>query len=256
LLSSIDAGSVPRVVCIPAVLPAEAGLARLQAAADEITSESGAPALLIWRSQRALLVTRQDTHLPRFRDSSEQMAAAGWPVVLRKSGGGACPVGPGTIEVATIEPAIPAATINAKYEALSELIQSSLHSFAIAARSGPVTGAYCSGHYDLAVQGKKIAGLSQHWFRNRGGVRCVITAASVNVEEAPAALADAVNRFYSHAGSRVRCQTVALTAVRLCGGETLTTAGDLVRDVVSQLASLASTTSTARHQSRRQASYK
>lgn len=225
-----------RIVRIEQVLPAETGLARLQQIADKI---SGAvAALLIWRSQRAVLVTRQDTHLPHFHEACEYMAAAGWPVVVRRSGGGACPVGPGTIEVATVEPAAPAATINAKYEALSSLIQSGLQSFEILAQDAPVAGAYCSGNYDLAVAGRKIAGLSQHWFRNRSGVRCVVTAASINVEETPSALANAVNRFYRHAGGRARVQATCLTGVRYCGGER--PAADLVQQVGDRLASLAS----------------
>lgn len=238
MLSGTGAESFWRVMCVPEVHPAEFGLAHLQALADELTSESAAPALLVWRSRRALLVTRQDTHLPGFRESSDQMAAAGWPVVLRKSGGGVCPVGPGTVQAATIEPAVPGTTMNAKYEALTELIQCTLHFYGVIARTGPVAGAYCSGGYDLAVQGKKIAGMSQHWFRNRGGIRCVVTAASINVEEAPDVLADAVNRFYSNVGGSMRCQAASLTSVQLSGGDDVE-AGNLTSAVMTRLASFA-----------------
>ena len=223
---------------MPEVHPAEFGLARIETLADDLTSESADPALLVWRAQPALLVTRQDTRLPRFRESTIQMAAAGWPVVLRKSGGGACPVGLGTVQMATIEPAIPGTTMNAKYEALTSLIQFTLQFFQITAQTGAMADVYCPGRYDLAVDGKKIAGMSQHWFRNRYGIRCVATAASINVEEAPGALADAVNRFYSAAGSAARCQTDALASVRLSGGAVFA-AGGLADAVVSQLASSA-----------------
>jgi hypothetical protein len=226
-------------VCVPQPHPAEDGLAQLQALADALTSQSSARALFIWRSQRALLVAWQDTHLPRFRQTFDRMTAAGWPVVLRRSGGSACPVGPGTVQVATIEPALRGTTMDSKYDALARLLQSSLHSIGIVARTGPVADAYCPGAYDLAVEGKKIAGMSQHWFRNRGGIRCIITAASVNVAEAPDACADAVNRFYSNAGSSTRCQATSITDVLLCGGETLTVAPDPVPTFVCRLASLA-----------------
>ena len=228
-------------MCVPETHPAEFGLAQLEMLANELTGKSVAPALLVWRSQRALLITRTDTHLPGFRKSSDQMAAAGWPVILRKSGGGACPVGPGTVQVATIEPAVPGATMNAKYEALTGLIQSTLHFYGLVARTGAVAGAYCPGRYDLALQGKKIAGTSQHWFRNRRGIRCVVTVASINVEEAPDMLADAVNRFYSNIGSPMRCQSTSLTSVRLNGGENVE-AGNLTPAVMNRLASFAGRT--------------
>lgn len=238
MLSGIGAESSWRVVCVPEAHPAKFGLAHIETLADELASESTAPALVVWRSQWAVLVTRQDTHLPHFRKSSDQMAAAGWPVILRKSGGGACSVGPGTVQVATIELAIRGATMNAKYEALTELIQSTLHFYGVIARTGAVARAYCPGSYDLAVQGRKIAGMSQHWFRNRRGIRCVVTVASINVEEAPDMLADAVNWFYSNVGSPVRCQSTSLTSVRLNSGENVE-AGNLTPAVMNRLASFA-----------------
>jgi hypothetical protein len=227
-----------RTVRLAQLLPAKMGLARMQQVADEIAHEAAVPALLIWRSQRALLVTRQDTRLPGFHESAAQMASVGWPVVARRSGGGACPVGPGTLELATVEPALAGATMNAKYEALSALIQAALHGFGIAARSGPVASAYCRGNYDLAVAGRKIAGLSQHWFRNRNDIRCVVTAASVNVAETSDALAAAVNRFYGAAGGRSRCRAACLTGLWYCCSNTAA-AADLVRDLGGRLAALA-----------------
>jgi hypothetical protein len=84
------------------------------------------------------------------------------------------------------------------------------------AHPGLVAGTCCPENYDLAVERKKLAGTSQHWFRNRCGVHCVITAASINVEEPPETLAHVVNQFYGSAGSPVRCQGTALTNMRLC----------------------------------------
>jgi lipoate-protein ligase A len=223
LLSGTGADCSWRIICAPETHSAEFGLALLSTLADELTSESTAPALLVWRSQRAVLVTRQDTHLPHFSESSDRLAAAGWPVVLRKSGGGACPVGPGTVQVAIIEPAVPATTMHAKYEAMAELIQSTLVFYGIIAEIGAVAGAYCPGNYDLAIGGKKIAGMSEYWFRNLSGIRCVVTAGSINVEEAPDVLADAVNRFYSNVGNGFHCQAASLTSVRLCASGAVVT---------------------------------
>jgi lipoate-protein ligase A len=126
--------------------------------------------------------------------------------------------------------------MNAKYIALTKLIRSTLYLFQIASRTEPVAGAYCPGSYDLAVQGKKIAGMSQHWFRNRCGIHCVVTVASINVEEAPDVLAGAVNRFYRGAASPVRCQAAALTSLRLCDEENLIAVRNLASAVMNQLA--------------------
>lgn len=205
------------IVFIPAARPVEAGLASQHELADGLTSPSSAPVLLVWRSEPALLVSRTETRLPHFENAVADMRAAGWPVVLRKSGGGACPVGPGTVQVSMIDPVLPLTTINCRYAVLAELLQAMLRRYRVFARTGLVAGAYCPGAYDLAVAGRKIAGMSQHWFRNRCAVRCAVTAASINVGEAPHEIACAVNQFYHEAGSELRCDADALTNVQLCG---------------------------------------
>jgi len=215
---SIKAGW--RIVSVPGIDPVEIGLARQQAVADQLAGPLPAPALMFWRCRRALLVSRSETRLPHFSDAVVELQTAGWPVVLRKSGGGACPVGPGTVQVSLIEPAAPGATMNDKYAALAALLQAALRRCQIVGLTGSVAGAYCPGHYDLAVAGKKLAGMSQHWFRNRAGIHCVVTAASINIAQAPDEFAWVVNQFYGCAGSPLRCRAAALTNLRLCGGAT------------------------------------
>ena len=226
-----------QIVSIPMASPVEAGLARQYALADQLTSASVAPSVLVWRSEPALLVSRTETRLPHFEGAVADMSAAGWPVVLRKSGGGACPVGPGTVQVSMIDPVLPLTTINRRYAFLAELLRATLRRYRVFTHPGLVAGAYCPGTYDLAVAGRKIAGMSQHWFRNRCGIRCVVTAASINVEEAPGEVACMVNRFHRCAGSTRRCDAGALTNVQLCGGMPSICGPDFAAAVIDQLAS-------------------
>ena len=236
-----------QVVCNPGDCSAEVGLARQRTFAHELTSQSATPTLMIWRCQPALLVTRSETRLPHFASAAAEMQTAGWPVLLRQSGGGVCAVGSETVQVSIIETAFSYATMNAKYRALSRLIQDTLCFFQIASRTGPVIGAYCPGSYDIAVQGKKIAGMSQHWFRNCCGIRCVVTAASINIDEPPDVLAAATNRFYSSAGSPLRCQANLLTNMRLCGAAANLGGMDLAAAYMNQLSSKANMCSAAAH---------
>jgi lipoate-protein ligase A len=220
-----------QVVCVPDVRSPHAGLALHEALADELTSRSSASKLVVWRCTAALLVTLSETRLLRFDETAAQMQAVGWPVVVRKSGGGTCPVGPGTVQIATIEVAPPDATMGIRYEALAKLLHSTLAWFRIDCRIAPVPGAYCPGRYDLSVEGRKIAGMAQRWFRNRQGVRCVIVSASLNVEESPDGLASVVNEFCANAGTAFRCQPAALTNMRLNGCQL----ADLTKAVISRL---------------------
>jgi hypothetical protein len=73
--------------------------------------------------------------------------------------------------------------------------------------------------------------MSQRWFRNRRDVHCVITSASLNVEEPPDILAGVVNDFYSRAGGAQRCEAAALANMRLCGASS----SKLVSAVMAQI---------------------
>lgn len=213
----------------------EDGLLRQYDIAEEFTGTNSVPTLLIWRCESTLFVSRSEARLPGFDKAVAQMRGCGWPVVVRKSGGAACPVGPGTIQLSLIETAPPVAEMNSKYAALAAYIQRSLSRWLhIDAQTAAVADAYCPGRYDLAVQEKKIAGISQHWFRNGSGIRCIVTAASVNVEASPDTLARAVNQFHAYAGSPLRCEAIALTNIRLCAAMTSLAGSDLPSAAIDQ----------------------
>jgi octanoyl-[GcvH]:protein N-octanoyltransferase len=234
-----------KIVGASGISSVETGLARQQRLADEI-DETARPVLVVWRCHQALLVSRTETRLHRFQQACIELESAGWPVIPRKSGGGACPVGPGTLQVATIEAAAPDATMHSKYVFLAGLIQATLRSFQIISETCLVPKAYCSGRFDVAVKGKKIAGISQHWFRNARDIRCVSTTASINVEEAPETLAHVVNRFYRCAGNLLHCEANAITSVRLYSSSSTCADQNLVAAVSDSLARMARTSLDSR----------
>jgi len=223
-----------RMVRFSEIAPVEAGLEFQRTVAEQVTNQTATPLLVAWRCHPALLVSGSETRLPEFDKASAALDAAGWPVFVRRSGGAACPVGPGTLQVAMIEPASPNATMTAEYARLAEMIRTTLACFGVAAQIGCVPAAFCPGRFDVAVEGKKIAGLSQHWFRNRRGVRCLIVAASLNLEEPPDLLSRLVNQFYRIAGSPLGCEATALTNLILSAGATFGAGQDLAEAVVAR----------------------
>jgi len=211
-----DAGGAPDVAAAPASFEdfatAEAGLQRQQRLAEFITPERRR-LLLLWRAPQALLVCRGDTRLPNFSGAVECLRAEGWPVLLRRSGGSACPIAEGTLQIAIAQAAAPGFTIEHAYDELAGLIRDALQTCGLAAEIGAVPEAFCPGRYDIAIGGCKVAGLSQHW-RTCGGVMTATTAATLIVAQDPAPLVHIVNLFYEIAGSASRCTQHAVSAVR------------------------------------------
>jgi lipoate-protein ligase A len=213
---------------------AEAGLQRQQRLAEFITPERQR-LLLLWRAPQALLVCRGDTHLPDFSRAADRLDAEGWPVLLRRSGGSACPIAGGTLQIAIAQAVAPGFTIEHGYGELAGLIRDVLRSCGLAAEIGAVPEAFCPGRYDIAIGGRKVAGLSQHW-RTCGGVMTATTAATLLVAQDPAPLAHIVNLFYEIAGGASRCTEAAVSAVREHLPPAAATNDRLMQDLCARIA--------------------
>ena len=120
---------------------AHVGLQREHDIADEVGAGARGPAIFIWRSQRALIVARSQTHWLNFERAATELAETGWPVLARRSGGGAFPIGPGTVQVAMMARyADLGMSMDGVYDRLGLLIGSALAGFGILARVGDTRG--------------------------------------------------------------------------------------------------------------------
>ena len=188
------------------------GLAGQERLGAELTADA-APILMAWQAPRALIAGRVDAHLPRFARAQEELTDAGWPVFVRRSGGSACPISPGTLQIALVRVIDASGGIDSEYRVLAGLLEGLLASLGVAAEIGERADAFCPGRYDMGVGPRKFAGLSQHW-RPRGPVRIATTAATLIVEEDSEELSRIVNLFYERAGAARRCSPAAVMDVR------------------------------------------
>lgn len=180
------------------------------------------PCLVLWRSAPALMATRAETRLPGFAHSAGILSKEGWPVLVRRSGGTAFAVSPETLQLSWITSRAALAAdfgglpdFDTLYRLLADAIVATLATLGVAATVGEVAGAPCAGRHDIAVGGRKIAGLAQRW----SGEGAVTVEASLIVDGDPQALADRVTRLHELAGSPWRCEPESLASLeRLSGG--------------------------------------
>jgi octanoyl-[GcvH]:protein N-octanoyltransferase len=208
-----NASDTRGVICFPELRPADVGIAHEHHLADSVTF--GSPAvLLIWRSLPSLVITHNDMRLPNFEGAARHLEEKGWPLSIRTTGGGAFPVAPGTVQLALLSPTLrDGDTIDTVYDALAVLICEALAGLGVNAKQGQVADAFCPGGHDIVVEGRKVAGMAQHWRQGRNG-RCIVAAASIIADEDPAVLGGVVNAFYRQAGSSYHCQPSAVTSLR------------------------------------------
>jgi len=191
-------------------------------------AKGGPPTFRLWTNPQSLTVSRQDTRLPGFADAAEVMAATGWPVVVRETGGSALPLGPGVLNLSLVMSRSqladhPGTSLELVYGLLCRPILQTLSTLNIHSEFGSVPGAFCDGRFNLVANGKKIAGTAQVWRGNRmkqaaieGSYVLAQAALLVNIDAQ--SVTDAVNRFYRLAGRPTRFASTDVTSVQECIG--------------------------------------
>ena len=141
-------------------------------------------------------------------------AARGWPLRLRRSGGGLVPQGPGVLNLTLAYPCdgAPGLMADAVYRHLCELLARALSTLGIEASPRTVEGSFCDGRYNLAVGDRKIAGTAQYW-RRAGDRHAVLAHALLLVDADIERLTEVANQFESTLQSERRYRADALTTV-------------------------------------------
>ena len=78
---------------------AESDIAGEMALLDDVLAHPGRGVLRPWRTSPCLVVTSLLAHRPEFAAAAAASAQRGWPVVVRRTGGGPVPQTAGTLNV-------------------------------------------------------------------------------------------------------------------------------------------------------------
>lgn len=159
-------------------------------------AEDGA-ACAVWEPAPCLVVPASYRRYPNFEAECNASAAQGWPVRVRRSGGGLVPQGAGMLNLSlawrTCAPMGEA--MEPVYRALCELLQGVIHPFGVHTTLQAVSGSFCDGRYNLALQGRKVAGTAQYWQRISAHEHVVLAHACLLVEANLALLTARANAF-------------------------------------------------------------
>lgn len=130
----------------------------------------GAPATVrSWVHADTIVLGIQDTRLPFIRDGLAYLKDRSYEFIVRNSGGLAVVLDEGVLNLSIILPEEEKGIdINRGYDAMWTLIQEMFADFERVIEAREIVGSYCPGSYDLSIDGKKFAGISQR--RLRGGV--------------------------------------------------------------------------------------
>lgn len=145
-----------------------------------------------WVHHDTVVLGIQDTKLPYLQEGLSFLQEQGYRVIVRNSGGLAVVLDDGVLNVSLIFPeSKKAIDINQGYEAMWELIKRMFSVYPVTIEAKEIVGSYCPGSYDLSIEGKKFAGISQR--RVRGGVAVQIY---IGVNGSGSERAKLIQKFY------------------------------------------------------------
>ncbi|MDA1476743.1 lipoate--protein ligase family protein [Bacillus changyiensis] len=156
-----------------------------------------------WVHHDTVVLGIQDTKLPFLQEGISFLESSGYKVIVRNSGGLAVVLDSGVLNVSLIfQDKKNGIDIDRGYEAMVELINRMLSAYNVEVEAYEIVGSYCPGSYDLSIDGKKFAGISQR--RLRGGVAVQVY---VCADQSGSERAELIRRFYDIALKDQRGQT-------------------------------------------------
>ncbi|WP_022793053.1 lipoate--protein ligase family protein [Marinococcus halotolerans] len=159
--------------------------------------EGSSPSVMrAWVHAPTVVLGIQDTRLPNAANGLKYLREQGYEVIVRNSGGLAVVLDEGIYNLSLIFKEERGTSIHAGYEWMWSFMQEVFDDSPGKIDAYEIVGSYCPGSYDLSIDGKKFAGISQR--RIRGGVAVQIYLA---VTKSGAARAEILRKFYEHAAS-------------------------------------------------------
>ncbi|WP_299094427.1 biotin/lipoate A/B protein ligase family protein [uncultured Metabacillus sp.] len=145
-----------------------------------------------WVHHNTIVLGIQDTKLPYLEDGLQFLKSMGYHVIVRNSGGLAVVLDKDVLNISLIFPdQEKGIDINRGYDAMLDLIRYMLGDNGKKIEAREIVGSYCPGSYDLSINGKKFAGISQR--RLRGGIAVQIYLC---VSGSGGERADLIRQFY------------------------------------------------------------
>jgi octanoyl-[GcvH]:protein N-octanoyltransferase len=172
-----------------------------------------------WVHRNTIVLGIQDSKLPFLEEGIQYLEAKGYDVIVRNSGGLAVVLDEGVLNLSLIFPEKDKGIdINRGYDAMWALVKSMFAEYNQKIEAREIVGSYCPGSYDLSINGKKFAGISQRRIKKGVAVQIYLCVNGSGSERA-----ETVKGFYEHSKK---------------GEQTKYAYPDIVPDVMSSLAEL------------------
>lgn len=145
-----------------------------------------------WVHHNTVVLGIQDTKLPLLTEARQFLSTQGYQSIVRNSGGLSVVLDEGVLNISLILPEKDKGIdINRGYDTMWQLVQDMFAEYNQQIVAGEIVGSYCPGSYDLSIDGRKFAGISQRRLRKGVAVQIYLC-----VNGSGSARAGLVKQFY------------------------------------------------------------
>lgn len=139
--------------------------------------ENDQPILHFWQTPPLVILGMMDTKITHFNEALSVIEDSEHDYIIRNSGGLAVIGDPGVLNVSLIYSSkTNRIAIDTGYQFMLDFIRETFYSdFDKEIKAYEISNSYCLGDYDLSIDGKKIAGISQRRIKNGVAVMLYIS---------------------------------------------------------------------------------
>ena len=141
------------------------------ALATSVSLEKSPPTIRLWVHPKTIVLGIPDARLPYIDEGVKLLAGHGHHVVVRNSGGLAVALDEGVLNLSLVLPGVKHLSIHECYEAMVSFIQYMLQDVTKDIEAYEIVESYCPGDYDLSINGRKFAGISQRRVRDGAAIQ-------------------------------------------------------------------------------------
>lgn len=145
-------------------------------------SYDNVPKLRAWVHHPYIVLGLHDMKVPYLKDGLDVLRDYGYEYIVRNSGGLGVVLDSGVLNLSLILPRDTFKDIDDGYQLMYKLVKEAFSDYNIEAYD--IVDSYCPGSFDLSIDGKKFAGISQRRIRNGVAVQIYISVNGDGAERA------------------------------------------------------------------------
>lgn len=149
-----------------------------------VSDKQTPPAIRLWVHPDTIVLGIPDARLPFVEEGVKLLTERGYHVVVRNSGGLAVALDAGVLNISLILPGVKHISIYDCYEAMVSFVKYMLRDLTNEIEAYEIIGSYCPGDYDLSINGKKFAGISQRRIKDGAAIQIYLDVEGNSLERA------------------------------------------------------------------------